>query len=310
MVAPPSINETKNTPQLLYVIVLNWNGKQDVLECLASLKKQTYPNLHILLVDNHSNDGSPVAVQESFPDVEIIINPDNLGFGPGLNVGIRHALSRGSDFVFTVGNDTTLDPHCIEMLVEHATSEIGLLSPMIYFAQQPNVIWAIGGKTNRWTLEKESKWDGHPDRGDWPELLEMDFVTGCALLFPRSTIERIGMFDESFFPIYYEDSDLCLRIRQAGLSIVVVPRAKMWHKVASSSGGLETPRERYLMARSSVHFFAKHARGLQIPAVIIWRTGSAIRTTLRLVSRGKWDAMFAYWRGLFDGLSRLSKKAI
>jgi GT2 family glycosyltransferase len=285
----------------VYAVTLNWNGRQDLLECLASLKRQTYPNLHILSVDNHSSDGSPQAVAEYFPEVEQIINPDDLGFGRGLNVGMRKAVENGADFIFTVSNDTLLDPECVSHLVQHAGGDIGLLAPLIFYAGEPQVIWAMGGKTNRWTLEKVSPWDGHPDPGDLPELIEQDFVTGCALMFPRETLERVGYWDETFF-MYYEDSDLCRRVRCAGLRILVVPAAKMWHKVASSSGGTATPTERYWMARSSVHYFRKHARGLQIPVVLFWRSSSALRTTGRLARQKKWPALKSYWRGLFEGI--------
>jgi hypothetical protein len=291
-----------NTPlPLVYVVTLNWNGRQDILDCLSSLKRQTYPNLHIISVDNHSSDGSPQAISEQFPDVEQIINPEDYGFGKGLNLGMVRAVERNADFVFTVSNDTLLDSECVAHLIQHTGEDVGLVAPMIYYAGQPQVIWAIGGKTNRWTLEKLSFWDGRPDPGQWPDVIEQDFVTGCALLFPRQTLSRVGYWDENFF-MYYEDSDLCRRVRCTGLRILVVPAAKMWHKVAASSGGTATPTERYWMARSSVHYFRKHAHGWQVPVVLFWRSGSALRTTGRLAKQKKWPALRSYWRGLFEGL--------
>jgi GT2 family glycosyltransferase len=286
---------------LVYAVTLNWNRRQDTLECLASLKQQTYPNLRLLVVDNHSNDGSPQAIADSFPDVDLVINSDNLGFGKGFNIGMRRAIELDAAFVFTVNNDTLFDPDCLAQLVSHSSPVVGLLAPLIYYAGQPKVIWSMGGKTSQWTLEKISRWDGLPDPGNWPEVIEQDFVTGCGLLFPRQTLERVGFWDESFF-MYYEDSDLSMRVRRAGLRINVIPAAKMWHKVASSSGGAASPNERYWMARSSVHYFRKHTRGLQIPVVLFWRSGSALRTTGRLARQGKWPSLKAYWRGLFEGI--------
>jgi GT2 family glycosyltransferase len=301
MVSETPNNDEGDVFQLVVAVVLNWNGKQDTLECLETLNHQSYPNLRIILVDNHSTDGSPKAVSEHYPDVELIINPEDYGFGRGLNVGIRRGLLLGADFIFTVSNDTLVEKDCIQNLLKSANPETGLLAPMIYYAQQPNVIWALGGQTNRWNLEKQSPWDNQLDQGGWPEVIDQDFVTGCALLFPRSTLEDVGGFDEKIF-MYYEDSDLCMRIRKAGRKILVVPSAKMWHKVAASSGGIETPTERYWMARSSIYFFKKHARGIQIPIVILWRAGSALRTTFRLARMKKWHSLKSYWLGLYDGL--------
>ena len=76
----------------------------------------------------------------------------------------------------------------------------------------------------------------------------------------------------------------------------------MWHQVASSSGGSDTPNERYWMARSSVHYFSKHANSTQAPYILIWRTGSALRTSFRLVRKLRWQSIKAYWRGIIDGL--------
>jgi GT2 family glycosyltransferase len=287
--------------KLTYAITLNWNRREDTLACLDSLSKQTLQNLRILVVDNHSMDGSPEAISSDYPQVEQIINSENLGFAAGFNVGLKYALDTGADYFFIVNNDTILSNDCLERLLQPANAEVGILAPLIYYASQPKRIWALGGSTNPLLLEKHDPWAEKDDPGDLPETLDCDFVTGCAMLFPRKTLETIGLFDEKF-RMYYEDSDLCLRVRQAGLRIRVVSRAHMWHKVARSSGGRDAPSERYWMARSSIHYFQKHARGWQIPATALWRMGSALRTTARLAGRGEWAALGAYWRGLKDGL--------
>jgi GT2 family glycosyltransferase len=287
--------------KLIYAITLNWNRREDTLACLASLTQQTLPNLRVLAVDNHSTDGSSEAIAHSYPQVEQIINSENAGFARGFNTGIRHALTAGADYAFILNNDTSLAPDCLERLLDQVRPDTGILAPMIYYAQEPQRIWALGGFTHPLLLEKNDPWADHPDPGDLPETLECDFVTGCGMFIPRWTLERVGLFDEGFW-MYYEDADLCLRVRQAGLNILAVPRAHMWHKVASSSGGANSPSERYWMARSSVRYFRKHARGLQIPAVLTWRTGSALRTSLRLVRNNHREALSAYWRGLWAGL--------
>jgi GT2 family glycosyltransferase len=286
---------------LVYAITLNWNRKDDTLACLESLVRQTSPELKILVVDNHSTDGSPQAIARLYPQVEQIINPENLGFAAGINIGLKHALDAEADYLFILNNDTILAPDCLERLLQPANAQVGILAPLIYYADQPQRIWALAGSTNPLLLEKHDPWAERDDPGDLPEIIDGDFVTGCAMLFPRRALETIGLFDEKF-RMYYEDADICLRMRQAGLRICTVTQAQMWHKVASSSGGSDAPAERYWMARSSIHYFRKHARGWQIPAIAFWRTGSALRTTTRLAGARKWAALGAYWRGLKDGL--------
>ncbi len=134
------------------------------------------------------------------------------------------------------------------------------------------------------------------DEGQWTAILERDFVPACGLLLTRDILQRTGGFDERFF-MYYEDLDFCQRIREMGQKIGVLPAAKMWHKVSLSSGGSDSPNERYWMARSSVLYFRKHAKLWQWPLILFWRTGSALRTTWRLGSTGRGEALRAYWRG-------------
>ncbi len=284
------------------VVVVNWNRKADTLACLDSLSNLSYPNLNILVVDNASEDGSPQAIAEAFPEIEQIRNAQNVRFAGGTNTGIRQALNSGTDLVLILNNDTTIAPDALNILVEHLSPRTGILAPLIYYFDDPQRIWSAGGKTSHWNLEKIDSFQNKPDPGEWPAILQQDFVTGCAMLLPRSTLESVGLFDEKF-AMYYEDSDLCRRVRQAGMEIAVVPQAKVWHKVAASSGGSDSPLERYWMARSSIRFFRKHARGIQPVVILFWRSASAFRTSLRLTAGGKWSALKAYWRGLWHGLT-------
>lgn len=289
------------TTPLITAITLNWNRPDDTVACLESLYAQDYPRLRLLLVDNGSQDGSPAIIARRFPQLEQLALPENLGFAAGFNAGMQHALQAGADLVFIVNNDTLLAPDCISQLAAQVRPETGILSPLIYYAQEPDVIWALAGRVHPLLLEKTDPWAEQRDPGDWPERIPCDFVTGCAMLLPRRTLELTGGFDEGF-RMYYEDSDLCQRVRRAGLEIAAAPLAHLWHKVARSSGGRDTPNERYWMARSSLRYFRKHAHGRQIPAIFFWRLGSALRTSLRLARRGRWQALRAYWRGLRHGL--------
>jgi GT2 family glycosyltransferase len=286
---------------LVYAVTVNWNRPGDTLECLSSLKAQTYPRLKLIAVDNGSTDSSARLISESQPDLELIASPTNLGFAGGYNAGIRQALDMGADYVFIINNDTTLHPQAIECLMKYARPEHGILAPLVYFAADPQRIWSAGGRLNRWNLEVTHRWDGQLDPGGWPAWVEQDFVTGCAMLFPRQTLQAIGLFDERFW-FTYEDSDICYRVRSARRPILLVPEARIWHKVAQSSGGKGSPLERYWMARSSVLFFKKHARPYQWPVILIWRLGSAFRTTARLTLRGEFASVKAYWQGLWDAL--------
>jgi GT2 family glycosyltransferase len=282
-------------------VTVNWNRPTDTIECLRSLTCQTYLNIKVIVVDNGSTDGSVEIIAREFPQVEMIAYPHNLGFAGGYNLGMRRALDLHADFVFIINNDAVIEPDGVSQLMLHVEENSGILAPLIFYYAHPDRIWSSGGKVHPWILEKHDRWMDKKDPGDWPEVLEQSFVNGCVMLFPTKALRRVGLFDESFH-LYYEDSDLCRRVQMAGYSILVVPKAKAWHKVALSSGGRESPQERYWMARSSIRFFRKHTRGMQMVAVLIWRSGSAIRTSLKLIFKGNLASLLFYWRGLVDGL--------
>lgn len=289
---------------LVYAITLNWNRCRDTLECLGSLTQITYSNLRILVVDNASTDGSPQSIAEKFPSVEQIVNVSNLGFAAGFNVGVRRALSENSDYVFVLNNDTTVASDALDLLLAVAKpQDVGMVAPAIYYASNPEKIWSTGGRVSRITLEMLGN---HGRQKSIDRIIERDFLSGCGMLIKRSVLERVGLFDERFF-LFYEDSDYSLRVRRAGFRLLVVPQARMWHKVSSSTEGTDSPTERYWMGYSSVLFFRKHARKWQLPIIFVWRFGSAIKTIGRLTWTGRQSAARTYMQGIWDALRRVKR---
>jgi GT2 family glycosyltransferase len=288
------------TPPLVAIITLNWNRRADTLAFLASCAALRYPRLHTIVVDNDSSDGSREAIGAAFPEVEQLHNAANVGFARGMNVGMRRAYESGADYFFLANNDTTLAPDALDLLVAAAeTYGAGLVAPAIYYQDAPRTIWWLGGRLRPLLLEiRRYK---RPPARHASQPFDVDFITGCGMLISRATFERVGMFDERFF-MYYEDSDYCLRAYRIGVKVLVEPRATMYHKVAQSSGGSNSPAERYHMARSSVQFFRKHARPWQWPLIWPYRTGSAICNLWRLLHRRRLAAAAAYLRGLRDGV--------
>ena len=131
--------------------------------------------------------------------------------------------------------------------------------------------------------------------------MERDFITGCCFLAPRHTFQKTGFFDETF-SMYYEDADYCFRVRKLNFKIQVITSASAWHKVSLSSGGRDSPNERYWMGKSSIQFFRKHASRWQLIFIIPYRIGSALRTLMRLTMKMRFRSAVSYTRGIFDGL--------
>ncbi|MGQ9491462.1 MAG: glycosyltransferase family 2 protein [Anaerolineae bacterium] len=288
------------TSPLVYVVVVTWNQCRTTIECLESLMQMVYPNFRIVVVDNGSTDGTAEAISNQCPDIEVIANERNLGYPGGCNVGIRYALSQGAEYVFAINNDVFVAPTILDELLHEAAPDVGILAPKIYFAHDPQRIWSVGGCQCPLTLEMKCRGDGELDQGQWNTVLERDYLIGCAHLFSRLFLQEVGLLDAGYF-MYYDDLDICIRARRAGYRLLMVPKAHMWHKVATSSGGVDTPMERYYMARGNVRFLRKYVRGWQWLFVVPYRIGSIVKTLLRLALHRRWDSARAYLHGLRDG---------
>ena len=277
------------------------------MECLRSLERQTYGRFSILMVDNGSRDGSAEIIQKTFPQVEVIRLDENLGFAGGFNRGIEKALAAGAEYVLVLNNDTVSAPKMVEELVRACVPGVGVAAPKIFFHQDSRRIWSVGGRRNFFTLEMKDKATGQLDQGKWESLQERDYLTGCAMMIPREVFSTVGLLDEGYFA-YYEDMDFSFRVKKAGYKLLLVPRAHLWHKVALTSGGEDSPLERYLMAKGSVLFFKKHGGGWRRWFIIPYRLGSAVKTTFRLLTRRKFNSIIAYWKGLWEGINTVVQK--
>ena len=282
--------------------MLNWNRAQDSGECIDSLLAQINVNLHIMVVDNGSIDNSVEFLNNRYPQIEILVQDRNLGFPAGMNKGIQYALSKRAQYIFLINNDTVTSPDMMEKLLNDMKPGVGIVAPAIFYAKPADRVWSIGGMINPILLEMPIS-SGKVAR--LPEhTIARDFVSGCAMLVKNEVFQKVGGFDERFSPAYYEDLDLCLRVRKAGFTILLEPQAKLWHKVSLSSGGECNPHERYLMARNSAIYFRKHMRFWQAPFILAYRSASALRWTARLIRRKDTKAWVAYMKGLMDGWFR------
>jgi GT2 family glycosyltransferase len=285
----------------IYVVILNWNGAEDTIECLDSLLSQKGVNLGYIVIDNCSWDDSIQKIQARFPNITIIKTERNLGYPGGMNVGIRLALEKGAKKIFIVNNDTIAQPGMMSSLLAQLKGDIAVVAPAIFYADQPEQLWSLGGKINPVLLELIKP---HSKDNRLPKVPEeRDFFTGCAMLLRSDIFEKIGFFDEKFFPGYYEDLDFCLRIKRQQYKMLLVPQAHLLHKISRASGGKHSPRVYYLMARNSGYYFRKHMRLWQAPFILTFRLISAIKTSLLLIFTKRKMSLLSYWGGLIRGWS-------
>jgi len=269
----------------VWAVVLNYNGAEVLGECLRSLCKQDYPNFHILVVDNASTDGSEKIAGE-IEGIELIRNEENLLFAGGNNVGISHAIDAGADYIVLINNDTVSDPGLISALVDamEADKDAGIAGPKIYYHERPDVIWSAGGGVDfgkGWVRHRGIR---QQDKGRFDSVAEVDYVTGCCLMFSREVFSFLQGLDESF-PMYYEDTDFCTRARKTGYKIIYVPDGKMWHKISFSSGGEFAWKKIKRRIRAGWKFFGKHSTTGQKILMPFWQIVEFCRVVGMLIKR-------------------------
>lgn len=269
------------------IIVLNWNGLNDTLECLESLSHLDYPFYEVIVVDNDSTDGSVPAIRARCPDVVIIETGENLGYTGGNNVGIRYALECGADYVLLLNNDTVVEPAFLRLLVDAAEAEpaVGIAGPTIYYHERPDVIWSAGGAIDWQRGSTRMVGLDEQDGGQFGQVPRtVDFVTGCAMLVGRAVLEQAGLLDERFFA-YYEETEWCVRATRAGFQIVHVPPAHIWHKI-SPAAQADSPLVHYYMTRNRLLFMKATGAGLR--AWLHTLFAEYLRTLMSWSLRPKW----------------------
>ncbi len=283
--------------------------------------RKVLKRIEIIIVDNNSTDGSVEFIKSLTSlrvnelrkkkkkkkknslitnslinnrkiSIKLIENDQNLGFTGGNNVGIRHALRSGADYIMLLNNDTLVQDAFWRPMIDflEKNPRVGIIGPKIYFApgyefhqdryskkDRGKVIWYAGGRIDWNNVLAFHRGVDEVDRGQYDQPEETEFVSGCCLLAKREVWQEVGLLDEKYF-LYYEDADFCLRAKKKGWQIYYLPQAKVWHLNAGSSscGG---PLQDYFITRNRLLFGMRWAP---------WQTKQALlRESLRTLLKGR-----------------------
>jgi len=220
-----------------YVVIVNWNGLDDTIECIKSVKNISYPNCGIILVDNGSKDSPIDNIKEIYKDIIFIENKKNLGFAEGNNVGIRVALDNEAKYIWLLNNDTIVHRDALTEMIDvgEKIPKSGILGSKIYYYDKPDFIWFAGATINWKRAVSYHTGINQKDHPQYSVLNEVDRITGCSMVVKRELCENIGLMDEKLF-LYVEEVDWCVRARHAGYKVMYVPDSKVYHKISSSTG--------------------------------------------------------------------------
>jgi hypothetical protein len=227
------------------IIIVSWNAKKYLLECLQALAHETANReVEIFVVDNASSDGSPELVIEQFPHVKLIRNGPNLGFAKANNIAIKQS---GYKYVFFINSDVTVQEGCIDRMIAYmaAHPEIGILGPKIIdqfgrtqrSCMEFSTLWnTFCNALALYRLFPESKLFAGQMMTYWPHsmICHVEVINGCFWMVRREALDQVGLLDESHF-IYGEDIDWCKRFHKAGWKVVFFPAAQAIHYGGASS---------------------------------------------------------------------------
>lgn len=288
-------------PQLA-VVVLNWNGVDDTLACLSSLRESSVVPYSVV-VDNGSSDDSVERIRASGLADELLETGANLGYAGGNNVGVERALAAGAAVIAVLNNDTVVHRNAFASLLEQLPpSELRAVSPDVRYLDRPEESWFAGG-----TIERG--WTRHLQAGELVgagPLRPSEWLSGCCIVARREVWETVGLFDERFF-VFFEDSDWSMRAIRQDVELYVAPESVIEHRVSRTFAG-SAPFSLlggYYFVRNGLRFDARYFRGA-LPG-FVWRW--LVRPTPRLIREHRLAELAFLWLGALASVAGTTGRA-
>lgn len=290
------------------IIIVNYNNCFDTTQCLDSLKEIDYNYHEIYIVDNNSTNDSVLKLDRyisNYPKkIHFIKSNKNLGFAGGNNLAIRKALESDFDYFLLLNNDTVVEKDFLSEMLSIADRDdnIGIIGPKIRYFHNPQLIWYAGGYIDWFRFSGVHYGLNEIDRGQYDQIREVSFITGCCMLIKREVIEKVGLLCEDYF-LYNEDLDYCVRVMDSGYKLIYNPKSVIYHKVGQSSGGEKSPVAIRHFVRSKKLFFKKFGYKVSkinyLISYSLWIQYTLLKGILAIIE-GKIDEGKAYLEGLFN----------
>ncbi|MFA5250585.1 MAG: glycosyltransferase family 2 protein [Parachlamydiales bacterium] len=257
------------------LVILNYNGLSDTLECLDSVFKMDHPAFEVIVIDNGSKIKPKKTILERFGQTQVIENPENLGFAEGCNLGIRQALKNGAEAILLLNNDTIVDSRLLKELelAVQETPQGGILGAKILCYHQRETIDNVGGFFSFQDGHFFYYGSGsHKDSPSYCRMRKVDYICGGAFLIKKEVIEKIGFLEKNFF-LLWEEADFCLRAEKSGFESWNVPKALVWHKISASFSGGKIHSD-YFWWRGRLLFLKRNLSPLELKSLYrrtIWK---------------------------------------
>ena len=339
------------------IIILNWNGWKDTIECLESLFRINYPNYNVIVVDNGSEDESiekikeycegkievksnffeytkrnkPIKIIEysreeaefgknkngninelpSNKKIFLIKNEKNYGFTVGNNIAIKFVFKNlNPEYILLLNNDTVVDNNFLGGIVQIAEGDekIGVVGPSIYHYYEKNKIQSLGAKIDFNTGKRKILNLEDFDEKNPAGPIEVDYVSGCALLAKSELIKKIGNLDPEYFA-YCEEVEWCTRAKRIGYNVLCYPRCRIWHKKSKTAEKMKG-FQIYHYTRNTFWFIKQYASKKQYFSFLLYFFGFWIwyKSFFHILYQRDIDGFTSFVRGIVDGIKKRSRK--
>lgn len=286
---------------LISIITVNYNQAEVTCALLESIRQQEYAEVEVIVVDNASRENPQHMLLARYPEIRYLRSERNLGFAGGNNLGVREA--KGT-YLFFINNDAELTMDCLSRLVAllQRTPGSGIVSPLICYYPlegqlQPIVQYAGMTAMHPITARNRTVGQGEVAHSRFKHPQPTAYAHGAAMLISREVLERVGAMADDFF-LYYEELDWCERIRRAGYSVWMEPRARVYHKeslTVQALGALKT----YYLHRNRIYFMRRNYGGWQLSLFYAYLWSVVVpKTTILMTVRGEWNNLRAFWQGI------------
>lgn len=288
---------------LVSIITVNYNELGVTCELLDSIRRIKYPNIETIVVDNASKQNPEKYLTQHYPEVQVIVSEENLGFAGGNNLGVK--VCKG-EYLFFVNSDAELTEGAIETLLAlfGEIPKLGMVSPLLCYyndkpKEQADIIQYVGSTpVHPMTARNKTLGELEEDRGQYQTARPTAYVHGAAMMVPRHVIEEAGMMSEKFF-LYYEELDWTEKVRRAGYDIYVEPRAKIYHKESISVGKMSTLKT-YYINRNRILFMRRNKTAKDLFAFVLFLIFATIpKNALVFILKGQFDHLNAFLKGIW-----------
>lgn len=294
--------EHDKTPKVI-VLVLSYNVKNLLNECIDSYLQNQYPNFEVIVIDNGSTDGTEEYVKSNWPNVKLIRTNINLKYSGGFNLGLAYAFNQQKvKYVVITNNDVKAGKNLISALVEVAENQhqVAFVTGKVYYYDNPSVFQTVGKNHDSFWWNGGHIGRNEKDEGQYDKIRELSWCDDIYWLVTKEIYNKTGGYDTEF-KFQGEDFDWQARAKKEGYKIYYTPKAKLWHK-ESMTIGKTSPFKAYFDARNPLIVQMRHRTKNEYIPVIRERKKQYIKASIKYILKGRFKMLFKVWLGYYSAI--------